>query len=34
LNRSNGSRQALQRHCALQGVAPKRLISTVSVDPH
>ena len=34
LKRSNGSRQDLQRHCALHGVEPKRLTSTVSVDPH
>ena len=34
LKRSNGSRQALQRHCALHGVAPKRLTSTVSAEPH
>jgi hypothetical protein len=34
LNRSNGSRQELQRHCALHGVEPNRLTSTVSVDPH
>src|SRR5579884_2573187 len=34
LKRSNGSRQALHRHCALHGVAPKRLTSTVSLDPH
>ena len=34
LKRSNGSRQDLQRHCALHGVAPKRLTSSVSVDPH
>jgi hypothetical protein len=34
LNRSNGSRQELQRHCALHGVAPKRLTSRVSLDPH
>jgi hypothetical protein len=34
LKRSNGSRHALQRHCALHGVEPKRLTSTVSLDPH
>ena len=34
LNRSNGSRQSLQRHCALHGVEPKRLTSSVSVEPH
>ncbi len=34
LNRSNGSRQARQRHCALHGVEPKRLSSSVSDEPH
>jgi hypothetical protein len=34
LKRSNGSAQERQRHCALQGVDPKRLISSVSADPH
>ena len=34
MKRSNGSRQDLQRHCALHGVEPKRLTSTVSVEPH
>jgi hypothetical protein len=34
LKRSNGSRQDVHRHCALHGVAPKRLTSSVSVDPH
>ena len=34
LKRSNGSRQDLQRHCALHGVEPKRLTSSVSVEPH
>ncbi len=34
LKRSNGSRQVLQRHCALHGVEPKRLTSSVSRDPH
>jgi hypothetical protein len=33
LKRSNGSRQAVQRHCALHGVEPKRLTSTVSAEP-
>jgi len=33
LKRSNGSRQDLQRHCALHGVEPKRLTSSVSIDP-
>ena len=34
LKRSKGSRQSLQRHCDLHGVEPKRLTSSVSVDPH
>src|SRR5215207_8790643 len=34
LKRSKGSRHALQRHCDLHGVEPKRLISSVLVEPH
>jgi hypothetical protein len=34
LKRSNGSAHARQRHSALQGVEPKRLISSVSAESH
>jgi hypothetical protein len=34
LNRSNGSAQSRQRHSALHGVEPNRLISAVRPDLH